>query len=162
MATWRHTLGLYPPWFVFERPHCKANTPYSFVLASACLQNPCGIRIVLRELARKYFTAVRLLVCSKTMKRCIKASLRARSLFLRRFRGSGIILYINPAPGAKRSRSVYTNISSQINPAPGAKRSRTVHTNIFRSKQPGSRSQKVPDRIRNSLLFPTRLRLSTQ
>ena len=33
--------------------------PASFVLASACLQNPCGIRIVLRELARKYFTAVR-------------------------------------------------------------------------------------------------------
>ena len=44
----------------------------SFVLASACLQNPCGIRIVLRELASKHFTAVRQLVCSKTMKRCIK------------------------------------------------------------------------------------------
>ena len=76
----------------------------SFVLASACLQNTCGIRIVLREPARKYFTAVRSLVCSKTMKRCIKrpstflkimtSRFALGHYFLRRPRGSGIILYL--------------------------------------------------------------------
>ena len=89
-----------------KRPHCNANTPYSFVLASACLQNTCGIK----GTSEKIFYSSSLACLFEKWKGALKRimpsplgllknndrALRARSLFLifKKASGLGIILYI--------------------------------------------------------------------